>query len=171
MARQDLTLPRVLPYKRPREATSSPSASERLKEVRGQDLPQPGAPRESSAERLGKFVERRRGEERLQRAEAQTPGRGPSEPLSSSAQRMRAFVEERQLAVAQAIDKADQMEQLQAAALQARLGELLGNSPPSESPEQDEEGGRLKRLDMRSELLARRIAILLKKHAPKVELL
>ncbi len=167
MARRGLlSLPRFIPFRRPGESSPAPSASDRLKEVTRQPEQQVGPPEETSATRLGQFIERRREGERVSQG-----GSGASTETAaplSSAQRLRTFVEERQLAQAQALDRADQMEQLQTAALQARLGELLGSSPSEVSEAEGEEGSRLKRLDMRSELLVRRIAILLKKQSPKV---
>ena len=57
-----------------------------------------------------------------------------------------------------------QADQLQTAALAARLTDILTGG----GGEDDGSGDRLTRLDMNSELLLRRMAVLLRRHAPKV---
>ena len=63
--------------------------------------------------------------------------------------------------------KPQQVNQLQTAALAVRLTDILTKGDVASGAD---EGARLTRLDMQSELLLRRMAVLLRRQAPKVSM-
>lgn len=65
--------------------------------------------------------------------------------------------------------KPEQTDQLQMATLAARLNDILIGGEGGQGGEEGE-GGHPRRLDMQSELLLRRMAVLLRRQAPKVSL-
>lgn len=163
-----LRLPPSIRFRPPRDRDARPGAADQLRDLptaprAGPTPDQSTPPPSTSAQRLGAFVESRR------QALAAQPVETPEEPMSTSGQRVGDFLAERSASVAQQASEAQMTEQLQTAALAARLSDIL-NGGPGNAPvgEGEGEGGRLERLDMRSEILLRRVAVLLRKQAPNV---